>query len=212
MSDAEYITNLRDRLDAVYNALIEFDDTHRYCGTEYDPDDARAKFRALEAAGQAAVERLGPRMMEVAAKYNLPDPAMWGSPLVDLLSHWAFGNAAHRIGPIQDRYHKLNTLSRLLAGNGVAGDRPGESTPPAGELPALTANDVRVLAALRKVHPRALSLYDVAADSGVARGTAGTRINYLIKHGLAVRPNGSRSGVALTTKGLAVPPDALGDA
>ena len=78
-----------------------------------------------------------------------------------------------------------------------------------GEQRALDGSDFRILQALNENGQRLLFIADIAAAAELGNKLVGQRLNGLIDDGLALRPNGERSGAEITAKGRRRLNDAL---
>jgi hypothetical protein len=89
----------------------------------------------------------------------------------------------------------------------AAEGRPAEKDQPAvvaPEVPPLTAADGKILEALAARRPVAMPQAELEAHTGLSRGTIGPRLAFLREQGLVCRPDGKKTGNALTPLGVQV--------
>lgn len=81
----------------------------------------------------------------------------------------------------------------------------GAFTPPSGVSgPSLTKTEVKILRAVHEMGNLAADLYTIESHTLISRKTIGDCLRKLVSEDLVARPNGPRSGVAITDKGRRV--------
>lgn len=174
-----------------------------------DLDRLDALFCGLDYLGRAGfVEFVG--LSEAGGWRSAIDDALLPMLAGDYESVPGEAHTPHR----NRRYHRVVLLAGLLvratpAGREAAsapehGDTAaGEAASAADALSALSPREVKVLRALHERRCAVLA-YDLEQACEMDRKTVGHALKSLMERGLVVRPNGTRSGNALTAKGKAV--------